>query len=100
MVHNLLQSVRLIADACVSFTDNCVAGIEPNREHIADLMERSLMLVTALAPHIGYNNAAKIAKTAHGEGTTLREAAKELGLVEDADFDKWVRPEHMIGPRS
>jgi fumarate hydratase class II len=100
MVHNLLQSIRLIADACVSFTDNCVAGIEPNREHIADLMERSLMLVTALAPHIGYNNAAKIAKTAHGEGTTLREAAKELGLVEDADFDRWVRPEHMIGPRS
>jgi fumarate hydratase class II len=98
MIYNLLQSVRLLADACVSFADNCVAGIEANRERIADLVERSLMLVTALAPHIGYDNAAKIAKKAHEDGTTLREAALALGLVSEAEFDEWVRAEAMLGP--
>jgi fumarate hydratase class II len=94
----LLQSIRLIADATVSFTDNCVAGIEPNRDRIKELVEGSLMLVTALNPHIGYDAAAKIAKKAHAEGTTLRAAALALGLVTDAQFDEWVRPERMVGP--
>jgi len=99
MIYNLLQSVRLLADACVSFADNCVAGIDANRERIAELVERSLMLVTALAPHIGYDAAAKIAKKAHADGTTLRKAALGLGLVTEAQFDDWVRPERMLGPR-
>ncbi len=99
MIHNLLQSIGLLADACMSFTDRCVAGIEANRPRIAELMERSLMLVTALNPHIGYDNAAKIAKKAHQDGSTLKEAAVELGLVTAEQFDAWVRPEDMTGPR-
>ncbi|MCG8691104.1 MAG: class II fumarate hydratase [Minwuiales bacterium] len=98
MIYSLLQSIRLIADASVSFTDNCIAGTEPNLERIKDLMSRSLMLVTALAPHIGYDNAAKVAKTAHKNGTTLKEEAVRLGLVKEAEFDRLVRPEKMIGP--
>jgi len=98
MIYNVLQSIRLIADASISFTDNCVVGITANKENIAGLMERSLMLVTALAPSIGYDNATKIAKTAHKNGTTLREEAIGLGLVTAEDFDKIVRPQDMIGP--
>ena len=98
MIYNVLQSIRLIADASVSFTDNCVSGIKPNRHNIAELMERSLMLVTALAPTIGYDNATKIAKTAHKNGTTLREEAIALGFVSAEEFDKVVRPQDMLGP--
>lgn len=94
---NVLQSARLLGDACVSFTEKCAAGIEPNREVIKQHMENSLMLVTALNTHIGYENAAKIAKTAHKGNKTLREAALELGLVTNEQFDLWVRPEDMIG---
>jgi fumarate hydratase class II len=90
--------VRLLADAARSFTDKCVVGIEANEKRIAELMERSLMLVTALAPKIGYDNAAKIAKAAHAKGTTLREEAVGGGYVTDAEFDALVRPEKMIGP--
>jgi fumarate hydratase class II len=99
MAYNFLQSVRLLADACVSFTDRCVVGIRANEAHIRTLMERSLMLVTALAPHIGYDKAAEIAKTAHKRGTTLKEEAVRLGHVSAEDFDRLVRPEDMIGPK-
>jgi fumarate hydratase class II len=99
IIYNVLQSIRLIADAAVSFTDNCVAGIEPNIARIDELMRNSLMLVTALNPHIGYDNAAKVAKKAHAEGTTLKEAAVALGLLTAKQFDQWVRPEKMVGPR-
>ncbi|ACI99261.1 class II fumarate hydratase [Rhodospirillum centenum] len=99
MIYNLLQSIRLIADACRSFTENCVVGIEANRERIDRLMHESLMLVTALNPHIGYDNAAKIAKKAHKEGTTLMRAGIELGLLTEEQFRQWVRPEDMVGPR-
>ena len=99
MAYNVLQSIRLIADAAVSFTDNCVVGIEPNRDHIAELMQRSLMLVTALAPKIGYDKATEVAKTAHKNGTTLREEALNLGYVTGEEFDAIVRPEDMIGPK-
>ena len=98
MAYAMLQSIRLLADAARSFTDNCVVGIKANEPRIKELMERSLMLVTALAPHIGYDKATKIAKTAHANGTTLREEATRLGFVSGADFDRWVRPEKMIGP--
>ncbi|WP_159593885.1 class II fumarate hydratase [Chelativorans xinjiangense] len=98
MAYNFLQSVRLMADAAVSFTDNCVVGIEPREDNIKAGLERSLMLVTALAPAIGYDNAAKIAKTAHRQGTTLREEALKSGLVSEEDYDKLVRPEKMISP--
>jgi len=98
IIYNLLQSIRLIADASVSFADNCVAGIEANEGRINQLMNDSLMLVTALNPHIGYDNAAKIAKTAHADGSTLKEAGVKLGLLTEEDFDKWVRPEKMTGP--
>jgi fumarate hydratase, class II len=94
---NVLQSARLIGDACVSFHDKCAIGIEPNRPIIKQHLENSLMLVTALNTHIGYENAAKIAKTAHKEGKTLREAAIGLGLVTNEQFDEWVRPEDMTG---
>lgn len=97
MAANFLQSARLIGDACVSFTDNCVVGIEPNYEGIKKHLENSLMLVTALNPHIGYENAAKIAKKALKENKSLREAAIELGLLTNEQFDQWVRPEDMIG---
>ena len=99
MAYNFLQSVRLMADAAVSFTDNCVVGIEPRLENIKAGLDRSLMLVTALAPKIGYDNAAKIAKTAHKKGTTLREEAVGGGYVTDAEFDAIVRPEDMIAPK-
>lgn len=99
MIYNLLQSVRLLSDAAVSFTENCVEGIQPNRKRIAQLMEQSLMLVTALNPHIGYDNAAKIAKKAHADNTTLKEAALSLGLLTEEQFDDWVRPEEMVGPK-
>jgi fumarate hydratase class II len=98
IAHNFLQSVRLLADGMASFEAHCVRGIEANRERIAELMARSLMLVTALAPHIGYDKAAEIAKHAHKKGSTLKEAALALGYVSDADFDKWVKPEDMIHP--
>jgi fumarate hydratase class II len=94
----LVQSVGLLADAAVSFTEHCVSGIRANEARIHELMERSLMLVTALAPHIGYQRAAEIAKTAHAEGATLREVAIRLGYVSAAEFDRLVRPEKMIGP--
>ena len=97
IVHNLLQSVRLLADGARSFNDNCAVGIEPNRARINQLMEQSLMLVTALNPHIGYDKAAQIAKKAHKEGTTLKASALALGFVTEAQFDEWVRPEKMVG---
>jgi fumarate hydratase, class II len=93
----VLMSVRLLADGMASFDAHCARGIEPNRERIAELVGRSLMLVTALAPKIGYDRAAEIAKKAHREGTTLREAALALGYVNAADFDAWVRAEAMVG---
>jgi fumarate hydratase, class II len=94
---NVLQSARLIGDACVSFELKCAAGIQPNHEIIRKHLENSLMLVTALNPHIGYENAAKIAKKAHHENKTLREAAMDLGLVTSPQFDEWVKPEKMVG---
>jgi fumarate hydratase class II len=98
MIYNLLQSIRLLADACESFNNNCAVGIEPNPEVISRNLNNSLMLVTALNPHIGYDNAAKVAKKAHAEGTTLKEAAVALGLLTAEEFDRYVRPEKMIGP--
>ena len=100
MANAMLQSIRLLADASNSFADRCVSGIVANEDNITQLMERSLMLVTALAPVIGYDNATKIAKTAHKNGTTLKHEAVTLGLVTDKDFDSIVRPEQMIGPRN
>jgi len=97
IAYNLLQSIRLIADACRSFTDHCVVGIVANQDRIAELLGRSLMLVTALAPHIGYDAATEIAKKAHHDGTTLREASTALGYVSAEDFDAWVVPGKMIG---
>ncbi len=99
IAHNFLQSVRLLADGMNSFNDHCAVGIEPNRPRIAELVDRSLMLVTALNPHIGYDKAAEIAKKAHKEGTTLREAALATGYVTGEQFDQWVRPADMVGPR-
>jgi len=99
MIFNLLQSIRLLADACESFADHCVVGIEPNRARIEALLNQSLMLVTALNPHVGYDNAAKIAKKAHADGTSLKEAALALGLLTAEQFDQWVRPQDMLGPR-
>lgn len=99
IIFNVLQSIRLIADACNSFTDHCVVGIEANETRISQLLNESLMLVTALNPHIGYDNAAKAAKKAHHEGTTLKEAAMALGLLTSDQFDAWVRPEDMIAPK-
>ena len=96
-IYNFLQSVRLLADAMRSFNKNCAVGIAPNRERIAHNLEQSLMLVTALNPHIGYENAARIAKAAHAQGLTLRQAAIQSGLVTAEQFDAWVRPEDMIG---
>jgi fumarate hydratase class II len=100
MAYNFLQSVQLLADASVSFADNCVAGIAPREDNIKAALERSLMLVTALAPKIGYDNAAKIAKTAHKNGTTLREEAVGGGYVSAEEFDKLVDPRKMIGPEA
>lgn len=97
MIFNFLMSARLLGDACVSFTDNCATGIEPNYARIKSQLDQSLMLVTALNTKIGYDNAAKIAKTAHKNGSTLKEAAVGLGLVTPEQFDEWVRPEAMVG---
>ncbi|WP_375283808.1 class II fumarate hydratase [Marinicauda pacifica] len=99
IIYNVLTSIRLLADASESFTENCVKGIEANEDRIADLLEQSLMLVTALAPKIGYDNATEVAKTAHKNGTTLREEAIRLGFVTETEFDEVVRPEKMIGPK-
>ena len=99
MAYNFLQSVRLLADAAASFTERCIVGIKADEEHIKALMQRSLMLVTALAPTIGYDKAAEIAKAAHKRGTTLREEALRLGYVTAEDFDRIVRPENMLGPK-
>jgi fumarate hydratase class II len=99
MAYNLIQSMRLIGDAAVSFSDNCVVGIRANEDNIRNLMERSLMLVTALAPKIGYDNATTVAKTAHKNGTTLREEAVGGGYVTAQEFDEIVRPEDMIAPK-
>ena len=98
IIHAFLQSARLLADGCRSFEEHCARGVEPNEARIRELLERSLMLVTALAQHIGYDRAAEIAKKAHREGTTLREAALALGYVSAADFERWVRADAMIGP--
>jgi fumarate hydratase, class II len=100
IIHNVLQSIRLLADGMKSFDEHCARGIEPNRARIDELVQRSLMLVTALNPHIGYDKAAAIAKKAHREGTTLKAAALALGHVTEAQFDAWVRPEKMVGPSS
>jgi fumarate hydratase class II len=97
IAHDVLQSCRLVADGCESFREHCASGIEPRRERIAQNLERSLMLVTALNPHIGYDAAARIAKTAHATGKTLRETAIELGLLTGEQYDQWVRPEKMTG---
>ncbi len=99
IIYNVLQSVELIAGACRSFTERCLVGIEPNHERIKYLMENSLMLVTALNPHIGYDNAAKIAKKANKEGLSLREAGMQLGLLTSEQYDQWVKPEDMIKPQ-
>ncbi|XP_006134174.1 fumarate hydratase, mitochondrial isoform X1 [Pelodiscus sinensis] len=99
IIKNVLNSARLLGDVSVSFTDNCVVGIQANTERINKLMNESLMLVTALNPHIGYDKAAKIAKTAHKEGTTLKEAAIKLGFLTAEQFDQWVKPKDMLGPQ-
>ncbi len=98
IIHNLLQSVTLLSDACTSFAKYCVDGIQPNRSQIEHYLKSSLMLVTALSPHIGYDNAAKVAKLAHQRGITLRAACEELGMMSGAEFDRLVRPEKMIQP--
>ena len=100
MIFNLLQSVRLIADSCEMFNEKCAIGLEPNRDAIQKHLTNSLMLVTALNPHIGYDNAAKVAKKAHAEGTTLKESVVALGLLTAEEFDEKVRPEKMTGPKA
>jgi fumarate hydratase class II len=98
IVRNFLHSTGILADACRTFREFCVEGIRPNRERITELVEQSLMLVTALNPRIGYDKAAEIAKKAHHEGTTLKEAALDLGYLTEQEFDEAVRPERMVGP--
>jgi fumarate hydratase class II len=98
LIHNFLQSVRLIAGGCTNFREFCIEGLEPNLKQIEAHLTNSLMLVTALNPHIGYDNAAKIAKKAHAEGKTLKATAIELGLVSEKDFDSWVKPKEMTKP--
>jgi fumarate hydratase class II len=100
MIHNLLHSIRLLADSCRSFTDHCVVGIEANHDQINHFLNDSLMLVTALNPHIGYDNAAKVAKLAFQERSNLREACIKLGLLTGEQFDEYVKPEQMIGPKA
>jgi fumarate hydratase class II len=97
VIHNVLQSVRLLADGMESFNEHCAVGIEPNRERISQLLNESLMLVTALNTHIGYDKAAEIAKKAHKEGLTLKASALALGYLTEAEFDTWVRPQDMVG---
>lgn len=99
MAHNLLHSTRLLGDSASSFVDHCLEGLAPNEAAIAKHLENTLMLVTALNPHIGYDNAAKIAKTAHKQNKTLKAVAIELGLLTSEQFDQWVRPEDMISPK-
>ena len=99
IAYNVLQAMQLLGDAAPSFTDNCVVGIEADEERIGKLMRESLMLVTALAPTIGYDKATKVAKTAHKNGTTLREEAVRLGYVDEATFDRVVQPKDMLGPK-
>ncbi|NQY82778.1 MAG: class II fumarate hydratase, partial [Alphaproteobacteria bacterium] len=99
MIYNLLQSIQLLADGCVSFADNCIAGITANQGRIQQLMEQSLMLVTALNPHIGYDNAAKIAKKAHKDGTTLLDTAQALKLLTPEQYAEWVQPAKMLEPK-
>jgi fumarate hydratase class II len=99
IAYDVLQSCRLVADACESFREHCAAGIEPVRPRIAENLQRSLMLVTALAPHVGYDAAARVARAAHEGGKTLRETAIELGVATGEEFDRWVRPEDMVGRR-
>ena len=96
IIHNLLQSIRLLADGCRNFAEHCVVGLEPDTRQMAAHLERGLMLVTALNPHIGYDKAAEIAKKAYAEGLTLREAALQLGYLSNEEFDAWVRPENML----
>ncbi|EKO62011.1 MULTISPECIES: class II fumarate hydratase [Leptospira] len=98
IIHNVLNSIRLLSDSCVSFEEHCARGITPNKERLNEHLNNSLMLVTALNPHIGYDNAAKIAKNAHKKGTTLKESGIELGLLTSEQFDQWVLPEKMIHP--
>ncbi|MBV2131479.1 class II fumarate hydratase [Pseudomonas sp. MAP12] len=98
IVHNLLQSIRLLGDGCRNFNQHCIAGLEPDAARMAEHLERGLMLVTALNPHIGYDKAAQIAKKAYAEGTSLRQAALALGYLSNEDFDAWVRPEQMLAP--
>merc|ERR1719401_1346329 len=98
MVANVLQSIRLIGDACECFSRSCVEGIQPNLSNIETIMRESLMLVTALNPHIGYDKAAQTAKKAHKEGTTLKDAALALGYVTEMQFNAWVKPENMVSP--
>merc|ERR1739838_742843 len=99
VVANVLRSIRLLGDGCVAFTDKCVDGITVNRDRVDKLLHESLMLVTALNPHIGYDKAAKIAKTAHKEGSTLMAMSIKLGYLTEEEFDKWVRPEDMLRPK-
>jgi fumarate hydratase class II len=96
IIHNLLQSVQLLSDGCRNFNVHCISGLEPDPARMAEHLERGLMLVTALNPHIGYDRAAEIAKKAYAQGTTLREAAMELGYLTSEEFDQWVRPETML----
>ena len=98
IVKNVLQSVRLLGDACLSFAKNCIVGIRANESAITKLLNESLMLVTALNPHIGYDKAAEIAKKAHHEGLTLKAVAVKLGYLTEEQFDEWVKPEMMLGP--
>ncbi|MDP9127572.1 MAG: lyase family protein, partial [Pseudomonadota bacterium] len=98
IIYNVLQSIRLLGDTALSFTDNCIAGITANKERIKQLVSDSLMLVTALNPHVGYDNAAKIAKKALAENKTLKQVAVELGLLSGEDFDRFIRPEDMTHP--
>jgi fumarate hydratase class II len=97
MAANFLQSARLLGEVCISFCDNCVVGIEPNYNRIKELLNNSLMLVTALNTKIGYYKSAEIANTAHKNGTTLKEEAVRLGYVTESQYDEWVKPENMIG---
>lgn len=99
MVANVLRSIRLLGDSCLAFTKNCACGIRADEKVIAKILKESLMLVTALNPHIGYDKAAQIAKTAHKEGSTLKETAVKLGILTEEQFDKMVRPEDMLGPK-
>ena len=97
IIHNLLQSIQLLADGCSNFQEHCVTGLEVDAQKMAEHLERGLMLVTALNPHIGYDKSAEIAKKAYAQNLTLREAALDLGYLTDAEFDLWVRPENMLG---